>query len=89
MNFMKQDIINSLYLEVEKLIEKVKNQEEKIKRLETAINNKDEQIFYLKSELADLISKVEHFNNLFNELPIYNNTIEEDDIDKKKIDEDF
>ncbi|MCR4422342.1 MAG: hypothetical protein GYA61_05520 [Spirochaetales bacterium] len=86
---MKQDIINSLYVEVEKLIEKVKDQEEKIKRLENMIHNKEEQISYLKSELADLISKVEHFNNLFNELPIYNSTIEDIDIDKKKIDEEY
>ena len=86
---MKQDIINSLYVEVEKLIEKVKDQEEKIKRLENMIHNKEEQISYLKRELADLISKVEHFNNLFNELPIYNSTIEDIDIDKKKIDEEY
>ncbi len=78
MNFMKQDIINSLYKEVDKLLDMVKTQQDKINKLEDELNNKNNQISILKLELIDLIGKVEHFNDLFSELPLYNNSIDED-----------
>lgn len=75
---MKQDIINSLYKEVDKLLDMVKTQQDKINKLEDELNNKNNQISILKLELIDLIGKVEHFNDLFSELPLYNNSIDED-----------
>lgn len=75
---MKQNIINSLYEEVDKLLDMVKTQQDKINKLEYELNNKNNQINILKLELIDLIDKVEHFNDLFSELPVYNNSIDED-----------
>ncbi|HPC38906.1 MAG TPA: hypothetical protein PLF21_06310 [Exilispira sp.] len=80
---MKKELINYLYNEVEKLSERFTLQEEKIKKLENLIKNKDEQINYLKEELRDLINKVEQFNSLFNELPIYNGIIEDEENNRK------
>ncbi len=80
---MKKELINYLYNEVEKLSERFTLQEEKIKKLENLIKNKDEQINYLKEELRDLINKVEQFNSLFNDLPFYNGIIEDEESSRK------
>lgn len=77
---MKNELINSLNIEVEKLIEVVKIQKNKIEILENELLNKNQQINFLKSQLNVLIIKIEKFNKLFSELPVY----KEEENDEKK-----
>ncbi len=77
MEFTNQSLLNSLFKEVEKLIELVNIKDEEIKKLEEELSLKTEQLAYLKVELKELIQKVENFNSLFNELPLYNGVKQE------------
>ncbi len=76
MKFLEQNLLSSLINEVEKLLDFVSFQKEKIKSLEEELQIKNQQVNILKEELKDLIEKVEQFNILFNELPLYNGTIQ-------------
>lgn len=87
MEFMKQELINSLIYEVEKLLNIVEIQKNTIKNLEQEVSKKNKQIEYLKNEINDLSEKINNFNLIFNEIPIFNNYEDNIEINKKDSDE--
>jgi len=70
---MKKEKVELLNSKVEQLISVVQHQEKKIVELEKELQTKKRDLSNLIEETRILIDKVQQFNKVFEEYPIFNN----------------
>ena len=70
---MKKEKVELLNSKVEQLISVVKSQKKKIVELEKELQTKKQDLSHLIEETKILIDKVQQFNKVFEEYPLFNN----------------
>ncbi|HNV44636.1 MAG: hypothetical protein KBG82_02270 [Spirochaetes bacterium] len=70
---MKKEKVELLNSKVEQLISVVQSQKKKIVELEKELQTKKQDLSHLIEETKILIDKVQQFNKVFEEYPLFNN----------------